>query len=117
MKLDVLLDYSDGEVVYRAGRVIDVPEGRGEFLLRDAPGAFSAHQDLDAAMVQHLGERVAGVLADNDVCTLTDVQLILKRGDDAVLALDGVGPATLNEIKKALETPPRDKMVRSTVTK
>ena len=40
MQLRCIDDYRAGDVRYEPGQVIDVKDGVGQFLLRDAPGSF-----------------------------------------------------------------------------
>ena len=116
MKLRVKHNYTNRNRQYRAGVVIDVSEEEAEFLLADAPRSFVPYTkpgDLDSLF----DERIVGALEGNGIATVAELRELLAIGDEAVLALDGVGPATLRDIKKALDAPPHDKMVRSAVTK
>ena len=119
MKLRALHSYRSRNLQYPAGRVFDVDDAEGEFLLRDAPGVFERVYEPDAALVSLVGRSTAETLAESGVTSVARLRELLGAGDDAVLALDGVGPATLRDIKKALDAPPRDKMMRGgdTVTK
>jgi len=117
MKLRVVSGYACRDERYESGQTIIVDEQHGEWLMRDAPGAFRRVYESGPALVQAVGASVAETLAENGVHTLAQLRTKLAEGDDAVLALHGIGPATLADIKKALDGPPEDKMVRSSVTK
>jgi hypothetical protein len=112
MKLRALHDYHSRLAHYPAGRVFEIDDAEGEWLMRDAPDAFERVYEPDAKLVSLLGRSTAETLAENGVSSVSALKALVARGDDAVLALDGVGPATLGDIKKALDGPPGDKMVR-----
>lgn len=49
MKLRVVSDYANREVVYTAGRVIDVTETEAAWLMADSPGTFEEEPEKTPA--------------------------------------------------------------------
>jgi large subunit ribosomal protein L31 len=49
-----------------------------------------------------LGTRATNALIESDVTTVGDVIVLLERGDDALLALPGIGQKALIDIKRFL---------------
>lgn len=111
MKLRVKHNYTNRELQYRAGTVVDVSKEEARFLMADAPRSFAPYTkagDLGSVF----DERVVSALEGNGIATVAELRELLAVGEESVLALDGVGPATLRDIRKALDAPPHDKMIR-----
>jgi large subunit ribosomal protein L31 len=51
-----------------------------------------------------LGTRATNALIESDVTTVGDVIVLLERGDDALLALPGIGQKALIDIKRFLRS-------------
>lgn len=106
-KMDLRQNYRRGGVLYRAGKGVEVPDHIAQWIRGEgpkAPGAFTVGSTATVSLpsIRQGAEGLPEGYLYRDILDgggFKSHQAVQDASDEALLALDGIGPARLRELR------------------